>query len=514
MPRFRSLLLTTCVVLSAQACVIWLLGGRPVGAILSETLQFVFGLICLWLLARSIPSSGCASRYCGLSLAASIGLCTLAQGLGIYIDLASPPYLEFLDNVLFFSSGIPIAMLLFIDADKEHDPFDRLHLLDFIQVCAFWICVYRYFSGTPVAAVARLGSTPLGWNTSVVFDGVLALSFVLRAALGGNNAVRRLFGLMALYLVAAGLADSYAELAANHIEDGMWFDLVWNALLVAPLFIGAIWHQSGRSAVGNSSRTQRIVANQFFPLVYPFCSLLLITRIAERERFLSSCIVVVIFAAVAIRVLVIQHRLLKAQETLSFDATHDSLTSLPNRCEILRRLESELERQKRTGESFGVILVDVDHFKKINDTFGHGIGDEVLRELGKRFVASLRPYDSVGRYGGEEFLIVIPGCNAQEALMTAKRLRQNVELPLTFTSVGNLPVTVSVGLITSTGAARSVDSLLLLRMADEALYRAKAKGRNRVDSAIFWGGESIEHAGMSVGELHGERDLDANRAAQ
>src|SRR6185312_9506446 len=248
-----------------------------------------------------------------------------------------------------------------------------------------------YFSGQALTAVTTLGSAPFGWNTSVVFDGVLAFSFALRAALQRTNSVRRLFVPMALYLVAAGLADSYAEVAANFIEDGSWFDVVWTVLLVTPLLICAIWNEDGPTVAIKEPRSQRNIVDQFFPLLYPFCSLLLITQIAERQRVLSSFLIGFIFVTVAVRILVIQHRLAKTQDALSFEATHDSLTGLPNRGEILRRLQVEMDRQKRTGESFGVLLADADHFKKINDTHGHNVGDEVLREISHRLLASLRP---------------------------------------------------------------------------------------------------------------------------
>ncbi len=485
MPRFRTLLLTTCILLIVQAFVIWTMAGQIYGETLSETVELVLGLICLLMFAKAYLRSGSAGRYCWLSLSATIAITTVAQALGISIDFASSNSLELLDNLLFFASGIPIAMLLFIDIDKEDDRFDRLHFLDFIQVCAFWTCVYLYFSGRPLTAVTTLGATPFGWNTSVVFDGTLAFSFALRAVLDDTKIVRRLFGPMALYLLAAGLADSYAEVATNNVKDGSWFDLLWSSLLVMPLLIGAMWNENGRFIGTSKSRNQHIFVDQFFPLLYPFCSLLLLNQIAARERLLSICITVVVFAALAIRILVIQHRLVKAQETLSFKATHDSLTSLPNRGEILRRLEIELERQKRTGQPFSVVLADADHFKRINDTYGHAVGDEVLREIAHRFVKSLRPYDSVGRYGGEEFLIVIPACDSQEAIITADRLRQNIAASLMRTATGSIPVTVSAGLITSNGEAQKLNCSLLLRMADEALYRAKAKGRNRVERAVF-----------------------------
>ncbi|HSS97097.1 MAG TPA: GGDEF domain-containing protein, partial [Terriglobales bacterium] len=442
MPRFRTLLLITSAVLILQASIIWRMGAHPLGAVLSKVVQFVLGLMCLLIFARAYLRSTSARRFCWLSLAAATAICVVAQGLEIEVDIVSLHSLDWLNNLLFFASGMPIAMLLFLDTDQGHDRPDWLHFLGLLQVCAFSYCVYLYFSGQALTAVTTLGSAPFGWNTSVVFDGVLASSFALRAALQRTNSVRRLFGPMALYLVAAGLADSYAEAAANLVQDGAWFDVVWTVLLVTPLLICAIWNEDGSAAAIKEPRSQRNIVDQFFPLLYPFCSLLLITQIAERQRVLSSFLIGFIFVTVAVRVLVIQHRLAKTQDALSFEATHDSLTGLPNRGEILRRLQVEMDRQKRTGESFGVLLADADHFKKINDTHGHNVGDEVLREISHRLLASLRPYDSVGRYGGEEFLVVIPACEGPEAIEVAERLRQNIESPVTLTSAGSIPVTI------------------------------------------------------------------------
>lgn len=490
MPRFRPLLLIVSILLIVEAVVIWRVGAYPIRELLSKAVQFVLGLMCLLMFVRAYRRSATTHRHCWLSLAAATAICVVAQGLEIEINVVALPSLETLKNLLFFIAGMPVAMLLFLDPDEGGDETDWLHLLGLLQVCAFSLCVYLYFSGQALTAITRLGSAPFGWNTSVVFDGVLACSFALRASLTGSSSIRKLFGPMALYLVVAGLADSYAELPANQIEDGSYFDLVWSVLLVTPLLICAIWNEDRRPVATNESPSQRIIVDQFFPLLYPFCSLLLITQIAERQRLLSSFLMAVIFVTVAVRILVIQHRLAKAQDALSFEATHDALTGLPNRAEILRRLEIEMDRQKRTGESFGVLLADADHFKKVNDTYGHNVGDEVLREIGRRFVASLRPYDSVGRYGGEEFLIVIPGCDGPEAAVIAERLRQNTAVPLTSTSAGIIPVTISAGLITCNGATE-LDRLMLLRMVDEALYRAKASGRNRVESAVIWGNKVL-----------------------
>ena len=126
------------------------------------------------------------------------------------------------------------------------------------------------------------------------------------------------------------------------------------------------------------------------------------------------------------RILDLQEQLVSARESMRYAATHDSLTGLMNRGEILGTLQRELERARRERKPVGVVLGDVDYFKSVNDTLGHLFGDEALREIGRRLRAQLRVYDGVGRYGGEEFLMILPNCDLPNALLRANELRESV----------------------------------------------------------------------------------------
>jgi diguanylate cyclase (GGDEF)-like protein len=176
--------------------------------------------------------------------------------------------------------------------------------------------------------------------------------------------------------------------------------------------------------------------------------------------------------------------LIRAKNDLQFAAAHDPLTGLWNRGAILDLLNREVSRRQRTRDALGVVMVDIDYFKKINDSHGHLVGDSVLQEVTRRLAVGVRPYDAVGRYGGEEFLIVFPGCSAANLIIGAERLRHCIADQPVETSVGPIPVTLSLGLSSvEQGKNEPLDCETFLHAADEALYAAKARGRNRVETA-------------------------------
>jgi diguanylate cyclase (GGDEF)-like protein len=167
-------------------------------------------------------------------------------------------------------------------------------------------------------------------------------------------------------------------------------------------------------------------------------------------------------------------------ERLQQMAIRDGLTGLFNHRHSVELIQQEVARVARYHEpGVSVLMVDVDHFKRVNDQLGHAAGDAVLRELAQMLRDALRGVDSLGRYGGEEFVAILPQTRYEEAWQTADRLRQQVEQRAVRTGDGACRVTVSVGV--ATFPSERVDSAAaLLREADLALYRAKENGRNRV----------------------------------
>ena len=162
-------------------------------------------------------------------------------------------------------------------------------------------------------------------------------------------------------------------------------------------------------------------------------------------------------------------------------ATHDSLTGLLNRTELAKALDKEAARAGRYSRPFSLLMLDIDHFKLVNDDFGHQVGDRVLIELAGILEAAIRKVDFVGRFGGEEFLLILPELNHEKALELAERIRKQVESHTIITQDQVIKITVSIGVSTYPEHGNDVDALV--KASDDAMYKAKACGRNQVASA-------------------------------
>jgi two-component system cell cycle response regulator len=181
------------------------------------------------------------------------------------------------------------------------------------------------------------------------------------------------------------------------------------------------------------------------------------------------------------RILRLEDHLVEAREEMRFRATHDALTSVWNRGMIMELLSRELSRSSREGESVSILLCDLDHFKRVNDTYGHQVGDEVLKEAASRLLSSVRSYDFVGRYGGEEFLVVLNNCEPPAGIARAEEIRKTMCRKPVISSTGPVNIAASLGIVFSKEWG-GMSAEELVHEADTALYQAKAAGRNCVKS--------------------------------
>jgi diguanylate cyclase (GGDEF)-like protein len=180
------------------------------------------------------------------------------------------------------------------------------------------------------------------------------------------------------------------------------------------------------------------------------------------------------------RILSLEKKLVQAREEMRYKATHDALTAIWNRASILSLMQSELERSIREDRSISVLLCDIDHFKQVNDNYGHLVGDIVLQEVANRLKSVVRSYDAVGRYGGEEFLILLSHCDDSTLEGRAEDVRAAIAATPVMAGPEMLSISMSVGGVTCPNWNPGLPMERILAQADAALYRAKSEGRNRI----------------------------------
>ncbi len=183
------------------------------------------------------------------------------------------------------------------------------------------------------------------------------------------------------------------------------------------------------------------------------------------------------------RILSLEEKLVHARDEMLYKATHDALTEIWNRASILSLMKSELERSFRDDAPISILLCDVDHFKRVNDDHGHLVGDLVLQEVAQRLTLAVRSHDAVGRYGGEEFLILLSDCDDSALESRSESLRAAIAATPIAAGRQKLSISVSIGAATCRHWEPGIPIERILDRADTALYRAKAEGRNRTGLA-------------------------------
>lgn len=482
MSRTRSVLIIAGLLWLIHIGTTVALGVREPGPILSDVIQWMLGfLLIVATVSASRRSEGMARSFWHLAEIAYL-LWIIAQSLGVYNDFAATPLIFPFTNLLFSFWFAPLAMAMFLNPEHETGRLDALMALDFVQGVLVCVAAYLYFFYLPKAENPSELSHSV-WAPYFGMYVIVAGAFLLRAIFARSRDARALFGRMGAFLALSGIVDGlYYYGPGRTLKTGQWFDLLWSALLIIPTVIAATWRQSEapQLPLGPESGEKRIYTEALF-LIYPLLVLFMSLRIARARLGLAALVVLLSFICSSARLLVTQNRLLRTKEALHREASRDGLTSLWNRKAIMDILERELLRADRDRQSIGLIMIDVDHFKKINDSRGHVAGDEVLRIIASGIAAMVRPYDSVGRYGGEEFLIVAPGCGAAETWELAERVRVHIAGCAINVGGSNVQVSLSLGVATGENA---IDLEKLLHAADAALYQAKNSGRNRVEPSL------------------------------
>ena len=479
MGRTRNVVAVAGMLMLAHVAVVAFFGTRPPGPVFSDCIQFGLGTILIFAVVEaSRRSEGMARSFWRLT-AAGYALWLVAQGLAVYNDTAASNPVASIANILFSFWFAPLAMAMFLDPENEAARIDTVAALDFVQAVLVCLSAYLYFFYLPHAEnPAELAHSV--WTPYFVGYGFVSVAFVLRAAVTHSHDARALFGRMGIFLTLSGVVDAlYFWGPGRGLSTGAWFDLLWSLLIVVPIVIAVTWKQveAPDLSIEPPQREKRIYSELFY-LIYPLLVLFMALRIARERLGLAALVVLLSFMCSSARLLVTQQRLLLAKDALRREASRDGLTSLWNRKAILEILQRDLLRAERDHAPIGVIMIDVDHFKAINDSHGHAAGDTVLRIIASGVAAVVRPYDSVGRYGGEEFLIVAPGCGAAEAWELAERVRSHVAGCNIIVAGATVNVSLSLGVANGQSAA---DMDKVLQAADSALYQAKHAGRNRVE---------------------------------
>jgi diguanylate cyclase (GGDEF)-like protein len=462
--------------------VVAVLGTRPPGPFLSDLMQFLLGVVLIVaIIDAARRSEGLARSFWRLT-AVAYSLWLIAQGFSVYNDLAASPFVSWINNLLFCFWFVPLAMAMFLDPEHEAGHLDALIALDFVQAVLVCVAAYLYFFYLPKAdATNELAHSV--WTPYFAGYAFVAVAFVARAAVTRSRDSRVLFGRMGTFLALSGGVDAlYFYGPGRGMGTGAWFDLLWSALIVAPLMIATAWKQVEvpEIALDPPRREKRLYTEIFF-LLYPMMVLFMSLRIARERLGMAAVVVFLSFVCSSARLLVTQTRLVRLKDALRREASRDGLTSLWNRKAILEILARELLRAERDQQPVGVIMIDVDHFKAINDSRGHAAGDAALRIIASGIASMVRPYDAVGRYGGEEFLIVAPGCRLAEAVELAERVRSHVAGCSIMVRGSKVSVSLSLGVATGKAAA---DCEKVLHAADAAMYQAKNAGRNRVEPSV------------------------------
>jgi len=385
-------------------------------------------------------------------------------------------FMSFLFNMWF----VPLSIAILLEPDRNGRWFHTTLIADMLQAVIFALVACRSFQimhrgWVTLAAEDRWISLPY-----FVYYAAVIGAFFLRSRTSRARNRRALFRQLGILLSLSCLLDITDWFGLGARLPAI-FHLRYPLVLCAPLIFVMRWNEHGEPDEKwelGQGRYSRITL--LLPSLYPALILYMAATILRNSVNYVGAMVALSFLTFSARQLITQDRLQRIRKSLERQATHDALTGLWNRAAILNILELELQRAERTHQSVGVVMLDVDHFKMVNDLYGHTAGDHMLRKLAQVMASMLRPYDSLGRWGGEEFLIVVPLYGASAATLLAERIRETVAAAHIDLGSCEVSATISAGVATATWRSEMESAL---HAADEACYQAKKLGRNRVEVA-------------------------------
>jgi diguanylate cyclase (GGDEF)-like protein len=430
------------------------------------------------------------TRHAWVVIGAALAFYGLGDGLWFYFEnfTANPPFPSLADaGYLIFYPLLLVGLLMFPVGARQRS--DRLKFwLDIGTVLlSAWMVLWFFV----IAPTARAGAdSTLAMIISQAYPvGDLVLIFGIAAIIlrKPTESSRRALAILAVGLGLFVIADIGFGYASLHTEfkGGDWPDTIW--MIAQNLMIFAAYYQHRRvvrkqdEVVRRPVPSARVSRLPYVAIGIAFSLLLIVSR-HEHAYPLGA----LILASVGITVLVLARQLTVMREnarlmaTLHWMATTDALTGLRNRGEFFNAAELEFERARRFNNPLAAMMLDIDHFKELNDRYGHAGGDAVLHAVASTCVRRLRSFDMVGRYGGDEFIALLPEVDVPSALAVAERL--SVAVRGTPVLVGDevIPVSLSIGLAFAEHTDPNETLADLLHRADLALYEAKQAGRNCV----------------------------------
>jgi len=310
-----------------------------------------------------------------------------------------------------------------------------------------------YGAAATVISAGTYAATVSGWNLKrrdpslIIPQSILGISMQLGVALA---AAQITFPFLANLFTVFAFGMIWLPLGASVM---LWLLGIAGTAIV--IYVG-----QGRIGVPSSTSFELTLVWLYFSLILGRCLLLSVTANAMRARLTDS-----------------RRKLAASLDQVQQLASHDELTGTPNRRSLLAALEREHSRAERSGTTFSLAMIDLDHFKRVNDTYGHAVGDKVLCEFAATVRGAMRATDEFGRYGGEEFIVILLGDNPESAVTATERIRAAVAAKDWSAITPGLPVTLSAGVATH---CRGETIEQMMHRADQALYQAKSAGRNSV----------------------------------